>query len=243
MTVHRSSGKRGRAIAGFRVGVLVLDTTHELVPGNVQHAASFDFPVLYEVVRGISPAELMRGVRSTRNIIVKSARTLEAAGVSVIVGACGSFANYQMDTAAAVDVPVFMSILLEVPLILRALPPSRQLGVIFARTSTFTNQVRQQCGITEIERIVAIGADGLATFQPILKQAGTLDSAALGTALGDLARASLRRNPRIGAWLLQCSDLPPYATLIQSATGLPVFDMWTLIYHLFEASARRRFGV
>jgi hypothetical protein len=42
-------------------------------------------------------------------------------------------------------------------------------------------------------------------------------------------------------WLIQCSDLPPYAAAIQRATGLPVFDMVTLIDHVRAALKRRPF--
>jgi hypothetical protein len=48
-------------MAGFPVGILALDTRHQLVLGNVQHAGSFTFPVLYEIVRDVSGPALMRG--------------------------------------------------------------------------------------------------------------------------------------------------------------------------------------
>jgi Asp/Glu/hydantoin racemase len=243
MSVHVSTVRKRGGLAGFHVGILVLDTVHELVLGNVQHARSFDFPVLYEVVRGVSWAALMQGDQSARDIIVERARALEGAGVDVVVGACGSFANYQAEVAAAVNVPVFLSILLEVPLLLRALPRERQLGILFASTTSFTDRVREQCGIAQTDRIVAIGADALPAFRPIAEQAGVLDDLGLRDSLVELVRASLRDHPRIGAWLLQCSDLPPYAAAIQRATGLPVFDMVTLIRHLHEASDRHRFAV
>jgi hypothetical protein len=224
-----------RPLAGFRIGILVLDTVHELVPGNLQHAGSFDFPVLYEVVRGVTGNALMRGDRDAGKSIVASARKLENAGVGFIVGACGSFANYQQVVAAAVNVPVFMSILLEVPMLLRALPKSRKLGIIFASTDTFTEKVRTQCAIIQTERIVVVGADAIEAFRPILAQQGRLDSGALGRGLARLARNALRQHPDLGAWLLQCSDLPPYAAAIQQTTSLPVFHMGSLIGHLHDA--------
>jgi hypothetical protein len=101
--------------------------------------------------------------------------------------------------------------------------------------------VRQQCGIHEPERVVAIGAEVLPAFQPILAQAGELDSRALESELIELARESLAANPAIGAWLIQCSDLPPYSASLQRATGLPVFDMVTLIEHLGTALRPRDF--
>jgi hypothetical protein len=151
------------------------------------------------------------------------------------VGACGSFANYQLEVANAVQVPVFLSILLEVPLILRALPVSQRLGVIFATTTSLTDRVRHQCGIEDTDRIVAIGADALPAFQPILTQRGALDDGVLRNEVTRLACETVRTHPEIGAWLLQCSDLPPYAPAIRNATGRPVFDMVALIDHVHQA--------
>jgi len=234
--------RHNQSVAGVEVGVLTLDTRHVLVPGNVQHARSFEFPVRYEVVKGVAGAALMAGEPGAARAIITGARNLEAMGVSVIVGACGSFANYQAQVAAEVAIPVFMSILLEVPLLLRGLPPSRKLGIIFASTATFTDEVRDQCDIRESSRIVAIGADRIDAFGANLRQSSELDSRALETGLVQLCEATLDKEPSLGAWLLQCSDLPPYASAIHKATQLPVFDMVSFINHVHSACGPRAFA-
>lgn len=228
-------------MAGFSLGILIADTGHELALGNVQHAGTFQFPILYQVVRGLSPDALMRGDPSLTEPIRDAALALQALGVNAVVGACGSFANYQREVAAALDIPVFLSILLEVPLVLRALGSSLKLGVIFARTSSFTARVKNSCGIEEDHRVVALEMADIPAFGPILRSAGAVDSAALRSATIDLVRAAMAREPRIGAWLLQCSDLPPYAAAIRQETGLAVFDMVGLIRRVHEAIAVESF--
>src|ERR1700754_1089178 len=121
------------ALAGFRIGILTLDTAHPLEAGNVQHAESFAFPVIYAVVKNVSLPALMSGDSSAAGPILEGIAELNSRAVSVIVGACGSFANYQGVAAGASRVPVFMSILLEVPFILRSLSPGAKLGIVFAR--------------------------------------------------------------------------------------------------------------
>ena len=230
-----------KSVKGYRVGILTLDTTHALELGNVQHAETFGFPVLYGVVRDVSIPSLMSGHPSALAPILAGIAELEDRGVSAILGACGSFANFQTDAARASRVPVFLSIMLEVPLLLRALPHRAKLGIIFARASTFTDRVCSQCGIEDASRIVAIGADVVPAFQAILKQESSLDSPVLERGLVDLTTRAMREHPDIGAWLLQCSDLPPYAAAIQMATSLPVFDMSLLIDHIYRASRRSAF--
>ncbi|MFP4210512.1 MAG: aspartate/glutamate racemase family protein [Alkalispirochaeta sp.] len=45
----------------------------------------------------------------------------------------------------------------------------------------------------------------------------------------------------LGAILLECSLLPPYAAAVQARTGLPVFDYNTMIRYVHSAVVRRRF--
>jgi len=47
------------------------------------------------------------------------------------------------------------------------------------------------------------------------------------------------RNPEIGAWLLQCSELPVYAAKLQQQSGLPVYDQSVLIEHLYQVINRK----
>jgi Asp/Glu/hydantoin racemase len=219
----------------------VPETHHELVRGNIQNASSFPFPVLFEIVAGVSPRELMAGDQRVAPFIIAAARKLQSAGVNVICGACGSFANYQSLVAAELVIPVFLSILLEVPMLLRALPPSRQLGIVFASSETFSESVMHECGINESERIVTVSANSLPEFSAIAGAQTDLDSDALKVALLRLLQSTLCTNPSIGAWLIQCSDLPPYAKAIRQATSLPVFDMLTLICHIYGALSQGSF--
>jgi len=46
----------------------------------------------------------------------------------------------------------------------------------------------------------------------------------------------------LGAILLECSLLPPYAAAVQARTGLPVFDYNTMIRYVHSAVVRRRFS-
>ncbi|MFD1414947.1 aspartate/glutamate racemase family protein [Oceanobacillus jeddahense] len=47
------------------------------------------------------------------------------------------------------------------------------------------------------------------------------------------------KNPDIGAVLLECSDLPPYAKDIQSHVQLPVYDFITLIKWIHHSTSHK----
>lgn len=236
---HHKGGivSAGRVAAGYSIGILGLELAHPYLPGNVQNARTFDFPVLYQPVRDIGIATLLGGDPAAEGAVVEAALALERCGVDMVVGACGSFANYQSAVTQRLRIPAVMSIMCEVPFLLRSLPAQASLGVVFASTASFTDKVRRECGITgdQAARIVAIGADQLSAFQPLLRQEGALDQGDLDRQLVELLCRTRRKEPRIGMWLLQCSDLPPCAPAIRAATGLGVFDMTLLIEHLHRA--------
>ena len=50
-----------------------------------------------------------------------------------------------------------------------------------------------------------------------------------------VARRMVARHPEIGAIVLECTNMPPYRADIQAATGLPVFDITTLVRMVHES--------
>jgi len=55
----------------------------------------------------------------------------------------------------------------------------------------------------------------------------------------ECAQEMVREHPDIGAVLLECSDLPPFAAAVQDAVGLPVFDFITMINWIYRALVQR----
>lgn len=233
---------RRSAVASQAVGILHIDSNYPLLPGNAQNALTFDFPVRYECVSGLSIPDLLSGAPEAAAQVVAGAQTLERAGVRALVGACGSFANYQSAVAAAVDIPAFMSVLTLVPPVLRALGRHRRLAIIFASSSSFTETVRRECGIDETERIIVSDCRELPAFRPILDNEDSLDADALGDQLAESAARMIERHDDIGCIILQCSELPPYAARIQKIAEVPIVDVVTLVEWAHASALRRPYG-
>ena len=79
------------------------------------------------------------------------------------------------------------------------------------------------------------------SFAPIRWGKTEMDNLWLSKDLSELASAAVSEHPEIGAILLECSDLPPYACDIQRATGLPVFDFISLINWVEHAVVQKRY--
>lgn len=226
----------GGALAGAGVGIIVLDTRHPLLPGNVQHARSFARPVFYEVVALKDPAVLMAGDPSVEPLIIAAGERLLRNGVSIIAGACGSFIYYQRAVAAALPVPVFLSVMLAAPLLLAALGAGRKIGVIASACSAINARSLAACGVTDPDRLVVIELKGSGEFDAILRQDLRFDPDRMCAEVVGLATAALRADPAIGLFLIQCSDIPPFSQAIRQATGLPCFDAVGLIEWLQAAA-------
>jgi Asp/Glu/hydantoin racemase len=162
-------------------------------------------------------------------MIIKGGRELQKDGARAVVGACGYFGYYQKEAAAALDVPVFLSSLLQISIIKQTLRPDQKLGVICAVYESLSKETLSACGVEDTSDLVIVGAQDLPEFKNIINCTCHYNPAQLERELADLAVKLTTANPEVGAILLECSDMPPFAWAIQNATGLPVFDFITMI--------------
>jgi hypothetical protein len=232
---------KGQASAGYSIGILVLDLWYPLLPGNVANASTYNFPVLFQILKGAKLEQVVAGDSSLLPLIIDGARELERQSVRAIVGACGYFANYQKEVAAALNVPTFLSSLLQVPMIMRALNSDQKVGIICAEADSLTPNILLACGIDEPSRIAIADAQNIPEFLNISRSTGHFDSQSILVGLVATAKQLVSVNPEVGAILLECSDMPSYAWAIQNAVSLPVFDFTTMISWIHGAVVRRPF--
>ncbi len=228
-----------RTIAGFPIGIIAIDLVYPKLPGNVVNATTFSFPVLYERV-SFEIEALFRGDPAIRDQIVAAAVRLEEQGVRAIIGACGFFAHFQKDVSAQVKVPVYLSSLCQLPIIGIGLKENQKVAVLAASGESVTPSMLEKVGASK-EMCEVFDVGHLESFAPIRWGKTTLDNGALTQDLEELAAQIRREHPEIGAILLECSDLPPYAAAIQRASGLPVFDFITLINWVEHAVVQKTY--
>jgi Asp/Glu/hydantoin racemase len=66
-----------------------------------------------------------------------------------------------------------------------------------------------------------------------------MDVAAAERDVVDAGKELVARHPEVGAIVLECTNMPPYAAALQAATGLPVYDIYSMITW-FHAGLRPR---
>lgn len=216
---------------GFTVGILMLDTKFPRVRGDMGNATTFPFPVRYHRVAGASPDVVVRrGAAGLLAAFIDGARQLEREGVGAVTTNCGFLVKFQREMAAAVRVPVFTSSLLLIPIVHRMLAPSRSIGVMTVNASTLTPDHLAAAGVTSETTVRVAGLETEKEFtRVLLGDELELDVEAARAEHVRVARRLVADHPDVGAVILECTNMPPYAGDIQEATGLPVFDIVSLV--------------
>ncbi|MGV6871882.1 aspartate/glutamate racemase family protein [Pseudochelatococcus sp. B33] len=240
----------GHNIYGHAVGILMIEGRFPRPVGAIGNAATFDFPVLHHVVRGFSGSRTVHELgqmdpdgAAFRDAIapwIEGARYLAGQGCKALSTSCGFAILFQRHLADAVDIPVFGSTLLLAPMLIAGLG-RRRLGVITASAEGLIERHLQAAGIPP-DRVAIIGMEGAEEFAATAwHDRQTLDLQKASRETVDIARRLVADHHDIGAILLECSLLPPYASAVQRATGLPVFDFTHLIELAHRACVRREF--
>jgi Asp/Glu/Hydantoin racemase len=216
---------------GFAVGILMLDTRFPRIPGDMGNATTFPFPVRYHRVTGASPDLVVRrGAEGLLPNFVEGARALEREGVGAITTNCGFLVKYQREVAASVRVPVFTSSLLLVPLVHRMLAPGRRVGLMTVNAASLGPEHLAGAGIPADLPLAVAGMEGEKEFTRVmLGDEMELDVDLAREEHVRVARRLVADHPDVGAIVLECTNMPPYTADIQRETGLPVFDITTLV--------------
>jgi len=231
----------GYPFYGDAIGILMLDMKAPLIPGNVGNADSYSFPVRFKVLKGV-PADWWGDAigpdDSRGKIFVEAAKELEAEGCKAITAGCGFFAIYQKRTADALKIPVFASPLLLVPMVSRMLGENSRVGIITANAERLTGGTfLKDVGIDDSISYAVGGLEHSEEFYSVHVTCtkDTVDPEKMQAEVVQAAKSLLAQYPDIGAFVFECSDLPPFANAVAQATGLPVFDFISLAHFVYRA--------
>jgi Asp/Glu/hydantoin racemase len=236
---------------GQAIGIALLDQldSQPLIPGNVGNAGTYDFPVRLKIIKGLHdnpyPPVRDENGKYTADVqrTVDTVKELEADGVRAIVMSCGFFSVVQEVLTEEVDIPVFSSPLLLVPLISRLIGKRKKVGIITASKTRLTKEFLEPVGINDSIPYLVEGLEASTEFYACFMGGTrtTLDVDLFREEVVAIADKFVKKNPEIGALLLECSDLPPFAADVQEATGKPVFDFITFVDTIYRSVVQKRY--
>jgi Asp/Glu/hydantoin racemase len=232
----------GKAVYGARLGILMLEARFPRIPGDMGNATTWPFPVLYKVVKGASPQRVVRErADGLLDAFLDAAKELTELGADGITTTCGFLSLFQEDIARHVGVPVATSSLMQAPFIERLLPPGQRVGILTISAETLTGEHLRAAGVDEATPI--IGTDGGREFsRAILGNELELDVAAAERDILDAGETLVRRNPEVGAIVLECTNMAPYARALSEHVARPVFDIVSFVTWFHAGLRPRDFG-
>lgn len=224
---------------GVSVGILMVDSTFRRFVGDIGNAQTWPFPVQYRVVRGATPAEMVNLQGSdVLDRFKDAADQLIADGVDGISTTCGFLSLFQKDLARHCPVPVATSALLQVPMVERLIPQGRRAGILTYSAEAMTTAHLDAVGVAHDTPIAGMARDG-EFYRWIMEGDAGVPFDVLRDEVVATAAAFAAGNPTVGAIVNECTNLTPFSADIAAATGLPVWDMVTLM-HWFRAGLRPR---
>lgn len=206
----------------------MLDTRFPRLRGDVGNAETWDFPVTYRTVPGATPEAIVQNDPAPFvDAFIAAGRDLIAEGCCGIATTCGFLSLIRTDLADALGVPVASSALEQAAQIAASLPRNQRLGILTISAASLTPA--HLLAAQAPTDVVIEGLEGSHFAQTILGNHTTLDAERAQSDMLIAATRLVDRAPDIGAILLECTNMPPYAAAIQQETGRPVYSIYSYL--------------
>ncbi|NND92982.1 MAG: aspartate/glutamate racemase family protein [Granulosicoccus sp.] len=230
-------------VHGASIGILMLETRFPRIPGDPGNPESWPFPVRYHVVRGATAsAAIGSNSQALLQVFIDAAADLVSQGVDGITTSCGFLSLMQRELKAAISVPVAASSLMQIPAVQSLLPAGRRVGVLTIDSHALTGAHLHAAG-APMDTPVMGTENGKEFTRVILNDERDMDIALCRSDNLQAAQCLVARYPDVGAIVLECTNMVPYAADIQAVTGLPVYSIHTFINWFQSGLAPRRFAL
>jgi hypothetical protein len=215
----------GQPFYGQEVGVLLLDARYPRLPGDVGHAATYRWPVQFEIVEGLTADRLIHHFDDgIPPLVARSVDRLIQRGARVVVGGCGFFARVHAYVRQRSRVPFLSSSLLQVPW-LRTLYGD-PIGVLTIDAEALDDHYLGDCGWSRRDPVVIEGIDPASMFaQVYFENRDRFDPRQMEADVVAAARRLAARAPEVKAVVLECTNMAPFAAAVQRVLPVPLYDI------------------
>ena len=240
--MNSSKAYGGKNVYGASVGVLMLDTRFPRIPGDIGHAGTWDFPLMYHIVRGASVQKVVcENAEGLLQDFIDAGLELVDMGADGITTTCGFLALYQNELAEALKVPVATSSLMQIPLVQSLLPPGKKVGVLTVSAANLGEPHLKAIGVP-LDTPIMGTEQGQEFSRVLINNETVLD---VNLARQDLIQAGKALQvscPELGAVVLECTNMMPYAADLQRALGIPIYSMYTFLNWFQSGLMPKRFS-
>lgn len=226
--------EKKKIVYGLTIGIIIMDTRFRRLPGDIGYAPTWPFPVQYAVAKGAIPQKIVENqADGLLDAFIEAADSLVEYGVDGIVTSCGYLAKEHIALTRHCKVPVAASSLLQIPLARSIIPYGKEIGVITLNEKALGDAHFEGVGLKRDMTIVGLPEDSIVKRN---NRSGAQDISyeEQCSEVMDAADRMMAMNPNIGGIVIECTNLAPYATHVQSKYKIPVFDVVTLVHWMYN---------
>ena len=245
-TIHARAGKK---CYGMGLGIMILDEVYPGFPGDVRNASAYPFPIQYDIVKEVDIPRLVFEDDKSPCLqpILESAMRLQDMGCRAIAAECGYFAYFQREVADHLDIPVFMSSLLQAPLMQITAGRDRKVGLLCALKNLLTDTHLTAVGIERNENLIIAGAMDeyeLPHFDSLWitgkrPEVPTSNFEAAERDFVAVCKDFVAKNPGMKALVFECTGFQPFARAVQREIDIPIFSWSTLLDYAYSVVVHR----
>jgi Asp/Glu/hydantoin racemase len=128
----------------------------------------------------------------------------------------------------------------QVPSVLALLPVDKKVGVLTYDGSRLGALHLESLGI-DPRRVRIRGMPNDGHLRRVIQDGVKYDEIAMEREMVDEAEALVKSEEgAISAFVLECTQMPPYAEAIQRRVDVPVYDVYTMVQWFYSGLVRRR---
>lgn len=247
--IRKIVARQDRRAYGMGLGIILLDDVYPGFPGDVRNASAYPFPIQFEVAEGVDIHRLVVEPDKSACLdpVLGAAHKLERMGCRAIAAECGYFATFQKEVAEHVQVPVFMSSLLQVPLAQKLIGPHQVVGILMSQARYLTDRHLASVGVEPGSNYVVGGAmddgrcpefDHLWT-EDLRTDPPSADFDRAEKEFLEVATDFFDAHADMGAMVLECTGFPPFARALQRQIDIPILSWGTLLDYAYAMVVHR----
>lgn len=211
-----------------RLGILMLDTAFPRIPGDVGNPATWPFDVRYAVIPKATPQAIVcQPPEPFVEAFINAGRILVSEGCTGIATTCGFLALIRPRLTESLGVPIAASALEQAHQIKAMLAPGKRIGILTISARSLSSAHLKVAGVPD-DSVIA-GVEETPFAHSILENRDTLDVVQAQRDLVAAAKRLVGSDDSIGALVLECTNMVPYAPEIAAATRRPVYSIYTYL--------------
>ncbi|MGQ9508256.1 MAG: aspartate/glutamate racemase family protein [Thermodesulfobacteriota bacterium] len=218
------------------IGIILLDTQFPRLIGDIGNPNTFPFPVLYEKVKGAIPSRVIKKKdEALLPLFIEAANLLKYRGARAITTSCGFLAIWQKKIAAAVEIPVLTSSLIQIPWVYAMVGEKGRLGVMTIDAHFLTKDHFIGVNAYTIPLVVRGMREEGEFYRVFAMNQPDLNYVKAENEVIEEVSHLVKEHPDIKALILECSNMSVFRKAIRRVIQIPLFDHLSLIHYLWSS--------